>query len=595
MKNLLFFFAFTLLSAISTGYAQPAASQEANTFLDSPSSDALLNPDQAFKYQLKHLDEQTLQIDFKVAAGYYLYRDRISFKVQQQKIQTVDFPSGEFKQDPNFGRMEIYHHDFSVLVKLPSSVSQANELQISYQGCSEKGVCYAPITKTEQLRLQSKSYPVSLLSSGKWWLIISGFFGLGLLLSMTPCVLPMIPILSGIIIGDKKVHHHATSRLHAFNLSLAYTLGMALSYTLAGIAAAYSGQLISNSLQSPLVLSITALLLGTLALSTFGLFEIKLPSFLENKLVATANRFKGGQLISVFLMGILSALIVSPCVAAPLAGALIYISQTHDVVTGGVALFSMSMGMGLPLLIIGASAGHVLPKAGSWMNIIKHLFGLLLLAVAILMLSSILPDAIYMLLWAILFAIPAVYLFKLSVTGQTSNFIKHIAVSILTAISIIYVLAGLTGADNALHPLQKIMQPKQTNTKFQWTKVTSLAELNTAMKQSNNKPILLDFYADWCVACKEMEKYTFSDAQVTPLLNQFTLIQADLTENNDDQIKLLQNFKLFGPPAIIFFNRNGQEIMNSRVIGYENADIFAKNLNKILKMGESECNISVSC
>lgn len=596
LKKLFLLFVFSLVSIVSSNFAIADNSQSSNSFSQGVSEPTLLTPDQAFKYQLKALDANTLAINFKVAPGYYLYRDRIIFKIQQQPLANIEFPAGEFKQDPNFGRMEVYHHDFSVRLNLPIPLDQIAQLELGYQGCSEQGVCYAPIKKIERFGKSTENIPVSLLASGKWWLIISGFFGLGLLLSLTPCVLPMIPILSGIIIGDKKVHHHTTSRLHAFNLSLAYTLGMALSYTLAGIAAAYSGQLISNSLQSPLVLSITAILLAVLALSTFGVFEIRLPNFIQNKLVSTANRFKGGQLISVFIMGILSALIVSPCVAAPLAGALIYISQTHDVMTGAIALFSMSIGMGIPLLMIGASAGHVLPKAGAWMELIRHLFGLMMLAVAILMLSSILPSYLLMLLWCLFFAIPAVYLFRLSFDSQLGQILKHIGIALTTGLSIIYFIASLSGASAVLNPLEKVIPLQQSNQQgLAWTKINSLTELNQVIQQSKGKPVLLDFYADWCVACKEMEKYTFSEPKVIKLMGQFTLVKADVTANSDEQVKLLQHFKLFGPPAIVFFNANGKEILNSRVIGFENADIFAKNIGKILEIGDSECNISVSC
>lgn len=583
-----------MISAFSQSFAN-SASESSNPFLDGVSQKALLEPNQAFRYQLNPIDAKTLQVNFKVAPGYYLYRDRIIFKLKQQKLSSVEFPSGEFKQDPNFGRMEVYHHDFSVKLNLPFAPSQIEQLQLSYQGCSEQGVCYAPISKTEYLNSQSDNIPSNLLASGKWWLIISGFFGLGLLLSLTPCVLPMIPILSGIIIGDKKVHH-GSSRLHAFNLSLSYTLGMALSYTLAGIAAAYSGQLISQSLQSPMVLIITSFLLALLALSTFGIYEIKLPSFIQNKLVNTANRYKGGQFFSVFVMGVLSALIVSPCVAAPLAGALLYISQTHEVLTGGVALFSMSLGMGIPLLIIGASAGHVLPKAGPWMNFIRQLFGLMLFAVAILMLNSIIPSAMYMFLWAIFFTIASFLIYRLKPITRLCNLLKNVGLASAVGLSSIYLIAALTGADNILNPLENI-KPAQQGQKqnLKWKKINSVEELNNVLSNHDKKPLLLDFYADWCIACKEMEKYTFEDPKVISLLGEFTLIQADVTENTTEQIKLLQQFKLFGPPAIIFFNQSGKEIMNSRVIGFENADIFAKNLTKILEIGETECNISVSC
>lgn len=601
MKNFFTLLGLSLMLLCSPDWA--ATQSSVNAFVEAPSNENLLTPDQAFNYQLEIQDARQFTLHFKVAPGYYLYRERISIKADNTPLQPLQFPAGEIKQDPNFGQMEVYHHDFSLRFELPAGLQQAQQLQLSYQGCSEKGVCYAPIRKTETLQGSAPSaaasnpanYPVSLLQSGQFWLIISGFFGLGLLLSLTPCVLPMIPILSGIIVGDKKLHHHTTSRLHAFNLSLAYTLGMALSYTLAGVAAAFSGQLLSQSLQSPLVLSITALFLVLLSLSTFGLYEIKLPNWLQNRLVASANRFKGGQLISVFVMGALSALIVSPCVAAPLAGVLLYISQTHDVWLGATALFSLSMGMGVPLLAIGASARHVLPKAGAWMNLVKHLFGLLLLAVAIVLLSPILPVPISLALWGVLFAIPAVYFFmqKRSVRDLMHYLQRGIAL-LMAGLSLMYLIGAVTGAQSVLHPLQKLLGTTQQPT-LAWHQVHSVQQLQAAIGASKQEFVMLDFYADWCVACKEMEKYTFADSQVSQQLKQFHLVQADVTANSNDEVKLLQNFKLFGPPAILFFDRQGHEIANARVIGFMDAKTFSNHLQKILQTKDTECAIKLTC
>jgi thiol:disulfide interchange protein DsbD len=600
MLKKLFFILFAIfISCCAVAHAAQPASQADNGFTAAPAEPNLLTPDQAFNFRLLEQSPEALSIRFLVAPGYYLYKERISFKLDNKPLSDVQFPAGEIKQDAAFGKMEVFHHDFTVRVSLAGQSSAAGVLQLSYQGCSEQGVCYAPISKSVSLGKQTTApqdnYSVQLLASGQWWLIISGFFGLGLLLSLTPCVLPMIPILSGIIVGDKKLHHHATSRLHAFNLSLAYTLGMALSYTAAGVAAAYSGQLISSSLQSPLVLSLTALLLAALALSTFGWYEIKLPDALQHKLVSTANRFKGGQLISVFFMGVISSLIVSPCVAAPLAGALLYISQTHHVLTGAVALFSLSIGMGVPLLIIGASAKHVLPKAGPWMNLVKYLFGMMMLAVAILLLSPILASPLELALWAVLVAIPAVYLFRLSVARGLMRWLKYFASFLLAGVSLIYLLAALTGGHSLLNPLQHLYAGKSPEQQVQWIKVTSLDQLHQTIAQHPDKLVMLDFYADWCVSCKEMEKYTFSDSKVAKQLQQLLLIQADVTDNTAAQVKLLQHFKLFGPPAVIFLNSKAQEIANSRIIGFENAAIFAQHVDKVIKTGESECQISVSC
>ena len=344
----------------------------------------------------------------------------------------------------------------------------------------------------------------------------------------------MIPILSGIIVGDKKVHHHATSRLHAFNLSLAYTLGMALSYTLAGIAAGLSGQLLSNALQNPWVLSATALIFVALAMSMFGLYELRLPSRIETRMANIANNIKGGQWLGVFSMGALSALIISPCVAAPLAGALIYISQTHDVILGGVALFSLSIGMGVPLLLIGASAGHVLPKAGPWMTTVRNFFGIVMLAVAV---------------WIVLPIIPKTF----------------------------------TTTSNSEHSVLPFKQ------------VRNMPELEKAIKAAHNKNIMLDFYADWCVACKELERFTFSDPKIQAALKDVELLQVDVTANSQDDLAILNHYKLFGPPGMVFFNKNGQEVAPLKTVGYQDAETLLKTIERLKQLKEDECNPTIVC
>ena len=458
-------------------------------------------------------------------------------------------PAGDIKDDPNFGKQEVYHHDFSA--EIP--VKTAGEITINarYQGCSEKGLCYAPQTKTFKLNLndinsdalQANNHAASgdailasvasndedrttlALKTGNLWLVIAGFFVAGLLLSFTPCVLPMIPILSSIIVGSQSKQAQP-SKLHAFGLSVAYVLGMALSYTLAGIAAGLSGSLISQSLQSPWILAFTALLFVVLAFSMFGFYELKLPSAFENKILNFSNKLKGGEFLGVFIMGVISALIVSPCVAAPLAGALIYIGQTHNVFLGGVGLFALALGMGVPLLLIGASAGSLLPKAGSWMTIVRNLFGVLMLLMASYILWPILPN---------------------SITQPVNKTL------------------GLEAASHL--PFQR---------------VKSVADLDAAIKNAKGKTVMLDFYADWCTSCKEMEKYTFSDEKVKTALNNTILLQADVTENNDNDQALLKRFGLFGPPGIIFFDKSGAEI-KTRVIGYKNADDFIQTLNLVTK------------
>lgn len=513
-------------------------------FTTDTKEDEFLSPDVAFQLDLAAKDANNLTANFKIVPGYYLYKQRIKFVIKDAatgKIDAIDLPTGDIKDDPNFGKQEVYHHDFAANIKLASANNPTKNLtiQATYQGCSEKGLCYAPQTKTFNLGLNGTGLQTNIdaasgalsnddkttqaLKSGNLWLVIAGFFAAGLLLSFTPCVLPMIPILSSIIVGSQSMQKHP-SKLHAFGLSVAYVLGMALSYTLAGVAAGLSGNLLSQSLQNPWVLGATALMFVVLAFSMFGFYELKLPAFFEHKILNLSNKLKGGKFFGVFMMGVLSALIVSPCVAAPLAGALIYIGQTHNVLLGGVGLFTLAIGMGVPLLLIGASAGSLLPKAGAWMTIVRNFFGVLMLVMAAYIVWPVLPN---------------------SITQPVNR---------------------LLGFNNAEHHLP-------------FTRVKSVADLDAAIKSAKGKIVMLDFYADWCTSCKEMEKLTFSDEKVKAALQNSVLLQADVTENNDNDKALLKHFNLFGPPGIIFFDKTGNEIA-TRVIGYKDAADFTEIIKK---------------
>ena len=537
-----------LLTSLSAQWlhAGESSSSSKNLF-SNEAEEEFLPPDVAFKLDISQKDAANLTANFNIVPGYYLYKQRISFKDANGQTLTATMPAGDIKDDPNFGKQEVYHHDFSADIP----VKTAGEMTINarYQGCSEKGLCYAPQTKTFKLNLtdmnsdalQANNHAASggavlssagssdddkitkALKSGNLWLIFGVFFITGLLLSFTPCVLPMIPILSSIIVGSKAKHAHHT-HMHGFLLSLAYVMGMALSYTIAGIVAGLSGSLISQALQSPWVLGVTALLFVLLALSMFDLYEITLPQALEEKLIGISNRQKRGQFAGVFSMGIISALIVSPCVSAPLAGALVLIGKTGNVLLGGVALFALSLGMGVPLLLVGASAGRVVPKAGRWMIFVRNGFGVLMLLMAAYIAWPILPNAI----------------------TQPVN--------------------KVLGLEAASH--------------LPFSRVKSVAELDAAIAKNNGKTVMLDFYADWCTSCKEMEKYTFSDEKVITALKNVVLLQADVTENNDNDQALLKRFGLFGPPGIIFFDKSGAEI-KTRVIGYKNAEDFTNILNQV--------------
>jgi thioredoxin:protein disulfide reductase len=535
LKRIISIIVISLLTTFSLQSLHAGETSSSKSLFTDDAEEEFLPPDVAFKLDLNAKDAANITAAFEIVPGYYLYKQRITFKDSAGKVLAAALPTGDIKDDPNFGKQEVYHHDFAANIPITSTTGSA-QISARYQGCSEKGLCYAPQTKTFIIALAGTSTgaasslvdnnddkTTSALKSGSLWLVIVGFFAAGLLLSFTPCVLPMIPILSSIIVGSQS-KQEAPKKLHAFGLSVAYVMGMALSYTMAGIAAGLSGSLISQSLQSAWILGATALVFVTLAFSMFGFYELKLPASLENKILNISNKLKGGEWLGVFIMGVLSALIVSPCVAAPLAGALIYIGQTNNVLLGGIGLFALAIGMGVPLLLIGASAGSLLPKAGGWMTIVRNLFGVVMLAVAAYIVWPVLPNA---------------------VTQPVNN------------------VLGLQAASHL--PFQR---------------VKSVAELDASIANANGKTVMLDFYADWCTSCKEMEKLTFSDEKVRSALKDMLLLQADLTANSADDQALLKRFDLFGPPGIIFFDKTGVEI-KTRVIGYKNAEDFTQILNKV--------------
>jgi thiol:disulfide interchange protein DsbD len=506
-----------------------------------------LPPDKAFQLDVIARDAYTLQASFSVTPGYYLYRDKITFTAKDNavKVTAVNLPRGEIKHDPNFGDTEVFHQSFQALVTLDRPNNAANDITLNavYQGCSEEGLCYPPITKTLRINLPgvttgqlappslteapppSSQAPISegskiarLFKGGNFWLIVSFFFGAGLLLALTPCVFPMIPILSGIIVG----RGHKITHMHAFILSLAYVLGMAITYAAAGVAAGFSGNLISNALQTPWVLGSFAAVFVLLSLSMFGLYELQLPTALQSKLSETSNRLHGGHLGGVFVMGALSAIIMGPCVAAPLAGALLYIGQTHDAVLGGVALFVMALGMGAPLLLIGTSAGVLLPKAGAWMEAVKQFFGVMLLALAIWIIQPLLPVSVQMLLWAALLVFSAIYLRALDALPHNSSgwhkLLKGIGLFALL-LGVAYLIGGLSGARDILRPLGNIGRAEaQTSATLQFSRVKDIADLDQRIAQARGKAqgagqmVMFDYYF-----CKPMSRQTAKPTK--PCLN----------------------------------------------------------------------------
>ncbi len=585
--------------------------------LGASDEDEILEPDQAFNFSLDVADPNTLIARWQIAPDHYMYRDKIKFSLDSPdaRLGKIDLPKGQEKHDEFFGDIEVYHD--TVEARIPVNRSRKEPLTLTidavYQGCAEKtGICYPPIKKKLSLDLPATSQVVSILppseaaplapehllvseqdqiasslASGNSLLIILSFFGFGLLLAFTPCVFPMIPILSSIIVGQGE---NLTTR-RAFIMSITYVLAMALTYTVAGVIAGMVGQNIQAVFQNPWVLGGFAGVFVLLSLSMFGFYDLQLPSALQSKLTEVSNKQQGGSLIGVAIMGFLSALIVGPCVAAPLAGALIYIGQTGDAVLGGMALFALSMGMGAPLVAIGTSAGKLLPRAGSWMDAIKAVFGVMLLAVAVWMLERILPVAVIMLMWATLLIISAVYMKALDPLPADSSgwakFWKGVGV-ILLLIGALQIVGALSGGKDYMQPIKGMGMgggdaAGQQHLSFKPVKTVADLQREINSAKSQGKFVMLDFYADWCIYCKDFEKYVFTDPRVQKKLANVVLLQADVTDNDDADQALLKHVKVTAPPAILFFDKSGKEMRGYRLVGSKTADEFLAHLNQALK------------
>ena len=589
MRALFVFFAF-LISLLNV----QAVAQE---FLD---------PMVAFKPTARALDGQTVEIRYEIAKGYYLYRDKFRVHPVDENITLgeLQIPKGKEKNDENFGLVEVFYKEvaFRVPVDRISSGSLALRLDVISQGCADAGVCYPPQTQTVDVVLPDPASTPAVapmaenapagegdesgliaetLKNAGFWTVLGVFFLAGLGLSLTPCVFPMIPILSGIIAGQGK----QATKGRALALSLAYVLGMAITYAAVGVAAGLSGTLLTAALQNVWVLSAFALIFVVLSLSMFGFYELQLPTSLQSKLSEESGHLQGGRGISVFLMGALSALIVGPCVAAPLAGALLYIGQTGDAVLGGTALFVMALGMGAPLIAVGVAGGSLLPKTGPWMEGVKKTFGVLLLATALWLLTPVLPDMAVMLGWAALFIVPAIFLHALDPLPPHAKpwqrFWKGFGVLLLLTGAAL-LIGALAGGRDPLQPLAGLRGGAMAAEaqKLPFEPIRSVAELDARLA-AVDRPVMLDFYADWCVSCKEMEKFTFTDPAVRARMSEFILLKADVTGNTDDDKALLARFGLFGPPGIIFFDTQGKEIQGVRVVGFQKAEKFLASLNRV--------------
>jgi len=621
-------------------------------------ADEFLDPDQAFQLSVRVLDAKRLELSYKVAPGYYLYRERFKFSSPDAKLGEPQIPPGKKHYDTALEQNVETYHDGVVVVLPITSAAKAFTLNATHQGCADKGLCYPPQPRTVAVTLKAfgadadsakvvanaddaaptgvvapvtapapggmsvasgvqadplrsailgdasasatssaapasaavsgddDSQLASALRGGRLLLIVPLFFVAGLLLSLTPCVLPMVPILSSIIVGQGE----SVTRWRGFTLALAYALGMALLYTALGVAAGLLGEGLAAWLQKPWVLASFAALLVLLSLSMFGLYELQLPSSLRDGLSSRGDRMRGGQYAGVFAMGGISALVVSPCVAAPLAAALLHISQTGDAVLGGLALFVLAMGMSVPLLLVGASAGALLPRAGAWMEQVKHVFGLLLIAVAIYTVQPVLAPLVAMAAWGVLLIVGGASLgaFEPVAAGKNTGIARVVkGVGLVLALLGALQFVGIaSGARDPAQPLARLAQARvgagdAAATAFDsgphFDRVVSVADLDQRL-QSAGRPVMLDFYADWCVSCKEMEAQTFVDPAVHAKLDKALLLRADVTANSDDDRALLKRFHLFGPPGLIFFDAQGHELEAARVVGFQDAPRFTSSL-----------------
>ncbi|MFY0477574.1 protein-disulfide reductase DsbD [Achromobacter marplatensis] len=592
-----------------------------------------LEPEKAFVFSAQMTAPDTLELRYKVAPGYYMYRERFGITISPIGATTLGeavYPKGEVKYDPTFEKdMEVFHKD--VVIRVPVGAGgQPFTLTLTGQGCADAGLCYPPMDSSVKLTpvaggyalaggalAQASSGTASAASSGAstgaskgglsalfdagdtgladalgglgWAKTAGVFLVLGLLLAFTPCVLPMIPILSSIVLGGATQSRPTRGR--GLALAATYVLGMSVVYTALGVAAGLSGAGLAAWLQTPWILTLFAILLAVLALAMFDAFTFQMPSGIQAKLAERSSRIPGGRYTGALVMGALSALIVGPCVAAPLAGALLYISQTGDVVLGGSALFAMAWGMGVPLLIVGASSGALLPKAGPWMDGVKRLFGMLLLATAWWMLIPVVPTWVQMAGWAFLAVVSAVMLRAFDAlpagAGAARMFGKGLGL-LLALAAAAWLIGAASGGRDVLQPLSHLASragvpagATAASGEVHFTRVRNNAELDALLAQSR-QPVMLDFYADWCVSCREMERFTFTDPGVAQRMSGMLLVQADVTANNADDRALLKRFRLFGPPGIMFFEPGGKELPDARVVGFQDAKRFTESLDKVL-------------
>jgi thiol:disulfide interchange protein DsbD len=572
-------------------------------------AEEFLPPEQAFQVRARLTSPQQVDVDISVVPGYYLYREAFRFTAPGVTLGVPAIPAGKVKFDENFQKnVETYRGAVHIIVPVQPAATSRFALQVVTQGCADAGLCYPPMTTTVSLdpaavgvtnapggAAASGAAPRSLIESwragslvddvleaGRFWQVVLVFFVLGLLLSLTPCVLPMLPILSSLIVGAGG----ATSRLRGLLLAGSYVLGMAMVYTALGVAAGLAGEGLAASLQTPWVIAGFALLLVVFALSMFDVYELRLPHRLTTGMTTQCNKLPAGRLAGVFMMGGVSALIVSPCVTGPLAGALVFISQSRDVVLGGSALFALALGMGVPLLLLGVSSGRWLPRSGPWMYAVKRLFGVLMLGVALWVAQPVLPIAAVLALWGLLLLVLGFMLkpFQASAHVGRQHVLRHnlqraLGVAAL-AFGVMQLVGAASGGRDALRPLAHLgSNAAAASAAPRFQRVRSVAELDSALASAAGRTVMLDFYADWCVSCKEMERFTFSHGDVAARLDKALLLKADVTANTEQERALLRRFKLFGPPGTLFFDTQGRELADARVVGFQAAARFQRTLD----------------
>ncbi len=580
---------------------------------------SFLQPDEAFKPKITTVEDDTIAVEIELGDQIYLYKDKlkiedadlndgINFTIIETETKTADH-EGESVYETN----PITHIDLSKAKEL--SGEQKVRVKLSYQGCSSAGLCYEPQESVLEIMVDADNLSVadpahlsalaltkpakeavkpknesetdqiaSVIKGGSLWFIIISFFGFGLLLSLTPCVFPMIPIISSVILAQGK----GMGAKKAFLLSLVYVLSMAVAYTIAGVLAGLFGSNLQAAFQTPWIITVFALVFVLLSLSMFDVYELQIPNFIQSRLSKLGGQRSG--VAGIAIMGFLSALIVGPCVAAPLAGALIYIGQTGDALLGGIALFSLSIGMGVPLLIVGTTSGKFMPKPGMWMDVIKAIFGVMLLGIAIWMMGRVLDENTTLLLWGGLAVFVAINLNALEPLGQHPSWSSRANVKALGFMILLYgislLIGGMAGAKNILHPLDPFLSLKQErsvslNAHKTFEKITSIEELDAILAENKGKRVMVDFYADWCTACKELEEKTFSDETVKTAMDEYVLVQVDVTANDDAATAITKKYGIFGPPAILFFDEKGQQIEDAGIVGFKEPKEFLTHLGSI--------------